>query len=120
MAPSYTRNLQRIRHAVRSPRVTAFPLQVRLLAYAVANHRAARFACARCHLEMPGHVDAELDHRLPALSESFGRQHLLVCEKCLNDYTDLLETAILFAESRLSQTSQMPQPDLKFLEESNG
>jgi hypothetical protein len=120
MTSSYTKNLRRIRRAVRSPRVAAFPLQLRLLAYAVAHQHPSPSACVHCHLEMPGYVDAELDHRLPALRESFTRQHLLVCANCSKDYADLLETAIRYAESRLSQSSQMPRPDLKFLEESHG
>ncbi|MCL4395614.1 MAG: hypothetical protein M1482_12580 [Chloroflexi bacterium] len=113
-------NLQHIRRAVRSPRVAALPLPVRLLAYAAANPRAGGPACVRCHRELPAYVDAELDGRLPPLAESFSRQHLLVCASCSQDYTDLLDAAILSFESRLAKPPQMPRPDLGFLEDSSG
>ncbi len=113
-------NLRRIRRAIRSPRIAALPLQMRLLAHAVANPRAVHSVCARCHFDLPTYVDIELDRRMPVLNQSFIRQHLLICERCSKDYADLLETAILFSKSRLPKPSQMPEPDLNFLGESNG
>jgi hypothetical protein len=117
LSPSY--HHRRIRRILKLPAANALSPRVQLLARAVWEVSTIRSAHARCLAELPSCVTAEMEGNLEVFHGSSVQEHLLVCHRCADIYTDLLEIAILDAQGRLPPPSSSP-PDLSFLETPNG
>lgn len=60
-------------------------------------------------------IDAELEHESNAPKFRALKRHLLICPHCATLYLDLLETALLDTQHKITKPSTLPRPNLDFL-----
>ena len=64
---------------------------------------------------LPEFIEAEMEHATNVPKFVAVKRHLLICPSCATIYFDLLETAQLDAQRKLTQPLSKPRPALDFL-----
>jgi hypothetical protein len=64
---------------------------------------------------LPEFIDAALEHESNASKFRALKRHLLICPRCVTQDLDLVETALLDAQHKITKPSTMPRPNLDFL-----
>jgi hypothetical protein len=110
---------RRIRRSIRRY-APLLPPAALALGYAVWALRPAPETHAECLRRLPGLVESELTGGADKPEFLSVKRHLLICANCAKMYIDLLEIADLDAQGELPRPSQVPPPDLSFLDLPDG